>query len=173
MSTKQILDFTTEGDIAQIHKILLNSNSEEGDVDSEEEDTIIANFRQGTEEPQELCDTSLSSFQLHTYSSSEEDSLAVGENGLYTSNEDEPQVSNEDKLVVVNATAKLFGKEFTNTKLWGCASRSNPKQHGNLSQTLHGAPDIPYVTDIINQHTATYPTTPKGTCNTSHRKSTD
>ncbi|KAF5272680.1 hypothetical protein FQA39_LY07707 [Lamprigera yunnana] len=80
-----------------------NSDSEEEDVDSEEED-----FREDTKDPQEPCDASASSLQLYIYSSqtsdsSEEENLAV--------DEDEPQFSNEDKLVVVNAPPKLFSKD--------------------------------------------------------------
>ncbi|KAF5274714.1 hypothetical protein FQA39_LY07106 [Lamprigera yunnana] len=115
ISAKQILDFTKEGNISQIHKILLTSDSKERDVDSdEEEDAIIPDFRKHTEDPQEPCHTSLSSYQVHTYVSRtsdfrEEESQAVDEDDLHISNEDESQVSNEDKLVVVNSPPNLYG----------------------------------------------------------------
>ncbi|KAF5277643.1 hypothetical protein FQA39_LY06136 [Lamprigera yunnana] len=89
---------------AERNVIFANSDSEEGNVDLEEEDSIIPDFREDTEDPQKPHDTSSSSFQLHTYSSqtsdsSEEESLAVDEDDPHISNEDELQVLNENKLV--------------------------------------------------------------------------
>ncbi|XP_045482176.1 piggyBac transposable element-derived protein 1-like [Harmonia axyridis] len=109
MSFKKFFNLENDRDIAEIHKILFDSDSE-GDNESEE-DAIIPDFRENTENQKELLldnFTSLSqpqSAQFETSDSSED------ENPTAHANENRASVSNEDKLLVVNAPSKLLGKD--------------------------------------------------------------
>lgn len=53
MSFKKFFNLENDKDIAEIHKILFDSDSE-GDNESEEEDAIIPDFRENTENQKEL-----------------------------------------------------------------------------------------------------------------------
>lgn len=110
MSSKKFFNLNNDSDIAKIHKILFDSDSE-GDDDSEEEDAIIPDFRENDENRKELLPGNFTnSSQPHCVQFEASDS-SEDENRTVYANENRASVSTEDKLLVLNAPSKLFGKD--------------------------------------------------------------